>query len=134
MPTYTITQFKAKAGEIIDNLEYGDEVIITRRGKPCAKLEPVEPPVKKKENQTSLMGAYRDALPEATGEDFQEAKQMWPDRSSPEAEKPSFRSLMGILANPNTPDWDYEELQGHIREIRDAWKASTYAILEEDAE
>ena len=49
-------------------------------------------------------------------------------------EKPSLRSLMGILATPNTPDWDYEELQGHIREIRDAWKASTYAILEEDAE
>ena len=134
MPTYTITQFKAKAGEIIDNLEDGDEVIITRRGKPCAKLEPVEPPVKKKDNQESLMGAYRDSLPEATWEDFQEAKKVWPDGSLEADEKPSLRSLMGILATPNTPDWDYEELQGHIREIRDAWKASTYAILEEDAE
>ena len=134
MPTYTITQFKAKAGEIIDNLEYGDEVIITRRGKPCAKLEPVDPQVKKKGNQASLMGAYRDVLPEATWEDFQEAKKMWRDGALPEAdEKPSPRSLMGILATPNTPDWDYEELQGHIREIRDGWKVSTYAILEEDA-
>ena len=97
MPTYTITQFKAKAGEILNNLENGYEVIITRRGKPCAKLEPVAP--------------------------------------QPEAEeKPSLRSLMGILAIPNTPDWDFEELQGHIREIRDAWKAPTYALLEEDAE
>lgn len=94
MPTYTITQFKAKASEILDRLEAGDEVIITRRGKPCGKLTAVQ---------------------------------------KPEAEEPSSRSLMGILATPDTPDWDYEELQGHIREIRDAWKASTYAILDEDA-
>ena len=133
MPTYTITQFKAKAGEIIDNLEDGDEVIITRRGKPCAKLEPVAPPVKKKENQTSLMGAYRDALPGATGKDFGEAKQMWPDESLEADEKPSLRSLRGILATPDTPDWDFEELQGHIREIRDGWKKRLYSIEEDDA-
>lgn len=94
MPTYTITQFKAKASKILNSLEAGDEVIITRRGKPCGKLTAMQ---------------------------------------EPDAEKRSPRSLMGILATPDTPDWDYEELQGHIREIRDAWKASTYALLEEDA-
>ena len=95
MATYSVREFKAHVSEILNNLESGEEVIITRRGKPCGKLT---------------------AVPQ------------------PDAEKPSLRSLMGILATPDTPDWDYEELQGHIREIRDAWKASTYAILEEDAE
>ena len=85
MPTYTITQFKARAREILDSLEAGDEVIITRRGKPCGRLEPVEPPVKKKGNKDSLMGAYRDVLPEATWEDFQEAKKIWRDGSLPES-------------------------------------------------
>ena len=63
MPTYTLTQFKAKAGEIIDNLEDGDEVIITRRGKPCGKLtsvtESVEP-TQKKRSLAELRGAYAD--------------------------------------------------------------------------
>ena len=85
MPTYTITQFKAKAREIIDNLKEGDEVIITRRGKPCARLELVDPPDKKKGIQSSLMGAYRDVLPEATWEDFQEAKKIWRDGLPPES-------------------------------------------------
>lgn len=94
MPTYTLTQFKTRASEILDSLDDGDEVIITRRGKPCAKMTAIS--------------------------------------HTAEEKRPS-RSLMGILATPNTPDWDHEELQGHIREIRDSWKASTYAILDEDA-
>lgn len=105
------------ASEIVDNLEAGEEVIVTRRGKPCAKLEPVDPQVKKKGNKDSFMGAYRDVLPEATWEDFQEAKKIWRDGSSTAVEEPSAGSLIGIFATPNTPDWDYEELQGHIREI-----------------
>lgn len=79
MPTYTISQFKAKASEILDSLEAGDEVIITRRGKPCGRLTAEDPPVRKKGNQVSLMGAYRDVLPEETWEDFQEAKKIWRD-------------------------------------------------------
>ena len=85
MPTYTITQFKAKAGEILDSLEAGEKVIITRRGKPCARLESVDPSDKKKGKQSSLMGAYRDVLPEATWEDFQEAKKIWRDGALPES-------------------------------------------------
>lgn len=85
MPTYTITQFKAKANEILNKLEEGDEVIITRRGKPCAKLESVDPPVKNNGNTGSLMGDYRDVLPEESWEDFQEAKKIWRDGSLPES-------------------------------------------------
>ena len=32
MTTYTISQFKANAAEILDTLSEGEEVIITRRG------------------------------------------------------------------------------------------------------
>ena len=39
MPTYTITEFKARISQILRDLKEGDEVIITRRGKPCAKLK-----------------------------------------------------------------------------------------------
>ena len=38
MTTYTISQFKAKAAEILDTLSEGEEVIITRRGKSCAVI------------------------------------------------------------------------------------------------
>ena len=94
MTSYSVREFKARTSEILRNLDDGEEVIITRRGKPCAKLT---------------------AFPQPEAE-----------------EKPSLRSLRGILATPDTPDWDYEELQGHIREIRDAWKEPTYRILEDD--
>ena len=93
MATYSVREFKAHVSEILNNLEPGDEVIITRRGKPCGKLT---------------------AVPKQ------------------DVEKPSLRSLRGILATPDTPDLDYEELQGYIREIRDAWKEPTYRILEDD--
>ena len=95
MPTYTISQFKARASQILQSLEDGDEVIITLRGKPCAKLTAVPEPEKKAPKLTSLMGAY---------------------------------------ASPDTPDWDYVELESHIREIRDMWKSSVYSIEEENAE
>lgn len=63
MTTYTITEFKAKAGEIIANLEDGNEVIITRGGKPCAKLTSVTEslePTQKKRSLAELRGAYAD--------------------------------------------------------------------------
>ena len=94
METYSVREFKAHLSEILNNLESGDEVIITRRGKPCGRL--TAPPLEEGNH--------------------------------------SPRSLMGILATPYTPDWDYEELQGHIREVRDEWKAFTNSIPEENAE
>ena len=38
MTTYSIRELRAKAGQILDSLAEGEEVIITRRGKPCGKL------------------------------------------------------------------------------------------------
>jgi prevent-host-death family protein len=49
--------FRSK--ELIDSVIRGEEVIITFRGKPCAKLVPYrEPKKKKKENE--LFGMWKD--------------------------------------------------------------------------
>ena len=41
MTTYSVREFKARVSEILRNLEDGEEVIITRRGKPCGRLTSV---------------------------------------------------------------------------------------------
>lgn len=43
MTTYSIRELRAKAGQILDSLAEGEEVIITRRGKPCAVITSVPP-------------------------------------------------------------------------------------------
>ncbi len=78
MTTYGIREFKAKVSEILRDLEEGEEVIITRRGKPCAMLTQLLPDAKRP--LRSLRGAYRDRLPEVTWEDFMEAKKIWEPR------------------------------------------------------
>ena len=45
--TYSIREFKAKVSEILRDLEDGEEVIITRRGKPCGKLTGIRPSEKR---------------------------------------------------------------------------------------
>ena len=126
MTTYGIREFKSRVSEILRNLENGEEVIITRRGKPCGKLTPVPPP----EGETpalaalrekyqslpdlefaelqatiksfwkvrplpgaegnrplaTLRGAFRDTLPTATWDDFQEIKKIWEPRPLPDTD------------------------------------------------
>ena len=76
MTTYGVREFKARFSEILRDLEEGDEVIITRRGKPCARLTGVPPVSDDKPSLESLRGAMTD-LPDATYEDFLEIKAMW---------------------------------------------------------
>ena len=86
MATYGIREFKARASEILRNLEAGEEVVITRRGKPCGKL--IAPPddAAPQLSLATLRGAFRDILPEATWEDFQEIKKIWEPRPLPEGD------------------------------------------------
>ena len=77
MPTYSISEFKAKASEILSNLKDGDEVIITRRGKPCGVLKAPPPPKDPTKTIADLREALAGKLPDATWEDFQEIKKMW---------------------------------------------------------
>ena len=79
MTTYGIREFKARVSEILRTLEDGEEVIITRRGKPCGKLTTM-PPGREKGSVTTLMGAFKGILPEATYEDFQEVNEIWARR------------------------------------------------------
>ena len=82
MTTYSIREFKAKTSAIIRELEDGDEVIITRRGKPCARVTPVPPPDSDKPSLATLEGALT-YLPDATYEDLQEVQSMWQPRLPP---------------------------------------------------
>lgn len=79
MTTYGIREFKAKVSEILRDLEDGEEVVITRRGKPCAKLQHVEAGAEAKELPLSALRDMLD-LPDATWEDFMEAKKIWEPR------------------------------------------------------
>lgn len=79
MTTYGIREFKAKVSEILHDLEDGEEVIITRRGKPCAKLTPMPPaPTGEKLPLSALRGMLD--LPDLEWEDFMEAKKIWEPR------------------------------------------------------
>ncbi len=76
--SYGIREFKAKVSEALHDLKEGDEVIITRRGKPCAKLVPVEAAVPK--SSLKALRGLGARLPDATWEDFQEIKKIWEPR------------------------------------------------------
>ena len=79
MTTYGIREFKARVSEILHGLDEGDEVIITRRGRPCGRLTPVSNVGHDKPSLRSLRGALAD-LPNASYEDFLEIKALWDPR------------------------------------------------------
>ena len=93
--TISVRELKAKASEILRQLEEADnlEVIITRHGKPCAKLvslgkKRAEIPTLAK-NQKEIPWSERISLRntwahlpmrEPTDADFEEAKRIWEPR------------------------------------------------------
>ncbi|MCH8207018.1 MAG: type II toxin-antitoxin system prevent-host-death family antitoxin [Chloroflexi bacterium] len=86
MTTYSVREFKARISEILRGLEDGEEVIITRRGKPCGRLTPVGPSDEGKPSLRTLRGAL-SYLPEVTYEDFLEIKRIWELTVPPGPEK-----------------------------------------------
>ena len=68
MTTYGIREFKARVSEILRNLEKGEEVIITRRGKPCGKLTAVPPP----EGENPALAALREKYSSFPDLEFEE--------------------------------------------------------------
>ena len=85
MTTYSIRELRAKAGQILDSLAEGEEVIITRRGKPCARLAPLSGEVEAEQKLPlhSLRDAFR-GLPDLSYEEIQamrdEMNQAWKSR------------------------------------------------------
>ena len=75
MATYSIREFKANVTKILRSLDDGDEVIITRRGNPCGRLTSMASTFDKPSLAT-LRGAFAH-LPQASYEDFLEAKSIW---------------------------------------------------------
>ena len=80
MTTYGIRDFKARVSEILSGLDEGDEVIITRRGRPCGRLTPVSDITRDKPSLRSLRGVLVD-LPDASYDDFLEIKALWEPRA-----------------------------------------------------
>ena len=75
MTTYSIGELRAKAGQILDSLAEGEEVIITRRGKPCGKLVAVAEETGKsgKLPLHTLRDAFR-GLPDLSYEEIRAAR------------------------------------------------------------
>lgn len=82
MTTYSIREFKANASAILRELEDGEEVVITRRGRPCGKLTAVSDPEVGKPSLETLRGSLT-YLPDATYEDFMDIKSIWEPRVPP---------------------------------------------------
>ena len=85
MTTYGVREFKARVSEILRGLEHGEEVTITRRGKPCGRLTPLQPPAEEKPSLRTLRGSA-SYLPDARYEDFLDIKTLWRPRSPPSDE------------------------------------------------
>lgn len=73
MTTYSIREAKARLSEILRDLDHGEEVIITRRGRPCGRLIAVETSGDDKPSLATLRGALSD-LPDAQYQDFQDSR------------------------------------------------------------
>lgn len=82
MATVGIRQLKSQASEILRRVEDGEEFIVTRRGKPCAKLIAAPPVAPGAQKGPTLKAIFPD-LPDATWEDFMEAKKIWHRISDP---------------------------------------------------
>ena len=84
MAAYGVTEFKARLSEILRNLDDGEEVIITRRGKPCGRLTPIPHPAEQKPSLGTLRGAFSHHLPDASYQDFLDIKKIWEPRMPPD--------------------------------------------------
>ena len=64
--TYSIREVKARLSEILRHLDYGEEVIITRRGRPCGRRTAVDAGDDDKPSLATLRGAFYASCPTLT--------------------------------------------------------------------
>ncbi len=55
----TAKDLRFNAKELLESVKRGEEIIITFRGKPCAKLVPISEP-EDKEHEDELFGIWQD--------------------------------------------------------------------------
>ena len=80
MTTYSIREAKARLSEILRDLDHGEEVIITRRGRPRGRLTAVDTAVDDRPSLATLRGGLSE-LPDAEYQDFQDVKGIWETRA-----------------------------------------------------
>ena len=84
MATYGVREFKTRFSEILRGLDEGEEVIITRRGKPCGRFTPIPRPEEAKLPLSALRGILSERMPDASYQDFLDAKKIWEPRMPPD--------------------------------------------------
>ena len=81
MATIGVRELKANASRVLKEMEKsGEEIVITRRGKPCAKLVPIGAGLTGERTLGSLKGALL-SLPELVFDDFMDVKSVWEEGS-----------------------------------------------------
>lgn len=86
MTTFAIKEFKARASAILRDLSAGDSVVITRHGKPCAKVTGLAPAPHESQPLTRLKG-IRSNLAEVPYDEFLALKRVWGPRPLESAER-----------------------------------------------
>lgn len=61
MSSVTVAEAKARLSEVLDRVERGEDVVITRRGRPVARMCRVEGP--RKPLDLGALEAFRKAMP-----------------------------------------------------------------------
>jgi len=56
----TAKDLRFHSKELLDTVNRGEEVVITYRGKPCAKLVPIKREVVKSSGKNELFGIWKD--------------------------------------------------------------------------
>jgi prevent-host-death family protein len=69
METVTLFDAKNRLSGLVDRVEAGQEVTITRRGKPVARLVPIIPEVNRARDAVAKLHALRESIA-ARGESF----------------------------------------------------------------
>lgn len=63
MERINLAEAKARLSEILDRVELGESIEITRRGKPAARIVPVEPKREWKRVDVSALRKLHEAMP-----------------------------------------------------------------------
>ena len=123
MTTYSIRELRAKAGQILDSLAEGEEVIITRRGKPCAVITSAssfnDPSKTGESTRVSQASTAEDARPRISIEELRErvvgAWPEWVTRGEAPGKLPP-RTLRDASPEADADDeLSFEELQQFIK-------------------
>jgi prevent-host-death family protein len=59
METISVADTKAHLSKLLDRIEKGEEIVVTRRGKPVARLTPVKP----RKKPFPLLSEFRSRIP-----------------------------------------------------------------------